>query len=106
MASANVENRGINSSALTELTAKTGIYVANSTLYYANGQRVMLTNKPNTEWKALFKCVNGVSLYTNIENMRSNHINRDAFFITASDYDRTSFKVTFENDELVQCYKI
>ena len=106
MASANVNETRIDSSALTELTQLTGLYVANGDLFYYNGYRVMLTNKPNTEWKALFKCINSVSLYTKIENMRSKVINRDAFFIVASDYNQTSFKVAFENGELVQCYKI
>ena len=96
----------IDSSALAELTAKTGLYVANGQLYYANGYNVMLTNKPNTTWKALYQCINGASLYTKIENMRSRFIKRDAFFVVAADYSQTSFKVAVENGELVECYKI
>ena len=95
----------IDSNILSELTQKTGLYVANNTLYYANGYSVMLGNEPNTEWRALFKTVNGVDLWTTIENIQSKYINRQVFFIQASDYDRTRFKIAFENNKLVQCYK-
>ena len=98
-------NVNIDYTALLELTQKTGLYVSCGTLFYVTGYRVMLNNEPNTEWKALFKTVNGVDLWTNIENIQSKYVNRQVFFVTASDYDQTRFKITFENDELVQCYK-
>ena len=90
MASANVENRGIDYSALLELTQKTGLYVACGTLFYVTGYRVMLNNKPDTEWKALFKTVHGVDLWTTIENMRSKQISRKKCAYCAG----TCFKVT------------
>lgn len=102
MASNNAPNKIVYPDLLL-LTQKTGMYVSCGTLFYKNGYRVMMNNEPNTEFKFYNKTENGVDLYTNVENIKSKFINRDAFMITAS--DKTNFKVTFENDKLVQCYQ-
>ena len=102
MASNNAPNK-IDYVALLQLTQKTGMYVACGTLFYKNGYRVMMNNKPNTKFKFYNETLNGVDTYTNVENIKSKYINRDSFLIIAS--DKTNFKVTFEDDELVQCYR-
>ena len=102
MASNNAPNKIVQKD-MCLLTQKTGMYVSCGTLFYKTGYRVMLNHKPNTEFKFYNETINGVDKYTNVENIRSKFINRDAFMITAS--DNTNFKVTFENDKLVQCYR-
>lgn len=93
----------VNYNDLLLLTSITGLFVSCGTLFYVNGYKVMMNNEPNTEFKAYHSTINGVDQYTKIENIKSKHTNREAFLITA--IDNSTFKVAFENDELVQCYK-
>ena len=86
------------------LTSKTGLFVSCGTLFYSNGYRVMMNNEPNSEFKFYNGTKRGQDLYTNIEHMRSKYTDSETFFVTT--FDKLSFKVKFENSELVQCYKI
>tara|TARA_R110002051_G_scaffold286191_1_gene348639 strand:+ start:110 stop:424 length:315 start_codon:yes stop_codon:yes gene_type:complete len=93
----------IDNASVLLLTKFTGITIANGRLYYKNGYPVMLNNEPNTKFKSYFKTKHRIDFYTEIENIKSAITSRNAFLITA--LNGFTFKIAFENNELVQCYK-